>query len=498
MLARLSVFAGGCTLEAAEAVCSSAGIDEGQVLDLLSTLVARSLVVAEDAPSGERRYRLLETIRQYAEEKVDDAERAGLRDRHADFYVDFAEKAGVGLRGPEQLRWTLEVESALENVRAAMAWSIATNDTVRAARFLCSTTTVVGLLTRVVSATLKRYSSCRASRRSSCTRSCSPPPRDLPCFTACSTEPTSSARRHSMRRTGRATSSRASRCSPRNARYGLGDMTGAIQGAEGSVNACRRFGDPYMLAFSLSFLANMRPRGSTDLGADEAREALALAREIGAPGVISGGLATLAIVLLGTDPEQSRTLIAESIALHDALGVIVVNENALVMQILVSAVLGEREQTLRLTARGLDRGFSMLVTSSACLEATAETLSHEQPDVAVTLQGTVDALVPSLVHAEPYRALRKRASVEINTHIDAGAVNELRARGAALTEDQATAYALDAIHACSVTSMQSRSPDVAACAGQRSARRRASRALAHRSVRWPTGASRWLSCRRGR
>ena len=150
VLARLSVFAGGCSLEAAEAVCSGAGIDEVEVLDLLSALVARSLVVAEDAPSGERRYRLLETIRQYAEERVDDAERAELRDRHADFYVDFVETAADGLRGPDQLRWLLEVESELENVRAALAWSVATNDAVRAARFLCSVEGVPSPLARVL------------------------------------------------------------------------------------------------------------------------------------------------------------------------------------------------------------------------------------------------------------------------------------------------------------------------------------------------------------
>ena len=142
MLARLSVFVGGCSLEAAEAVCSGDGIDEVEVLDLLSALVARSLVVAEDAASGERRYRLLETIRQYAEERVDGAERAELRDRHADFYVEFAETAAEGLRGPDQLRWLLEIESELENIRTALAWSIAANDAVRAARFLCSVAAV--------------------------------------------------------------------------------------------------------------------------------------------------------------------------------------------------------------------------------------------------------------------------------------------------------------------------------------------------------------------
>ena len=72
VLTRLAVFAGGCSLEAAESVCSGGGVDELDVLDLLAVLVARSLVVADDALSGERRYRLLETVRQYAEERLDE------------------------------------------------------------------------------------------------------------------------------------------------------------------------------------------------------------------------------------------------------------------------------------------------------------------------------------------------------------------------------------------------------------------------------------------
>ena len=115
------------------------------------------------------------------------------------------------------------------------------------------------------------------------------------------------------------------------------------------------------------------------------------------------------------------------------------------MAFLVSALLGERDQALRLTARGLDRGFSMLVIYCACLEATAQTLAPEQPDVAATLHGTIDQLIPSLARAEPYRALRKRATEAINTQLDAARISELRARGAAMTEDQATAYALEAI-----------------------------------------------------
>ncbi len=87
----------------------------------------------------------------------------------------------------------------------------------------------------------------------------------------------------------------------------------------------------------------------------------------------------------------------------------------------------------------------MLVNLCGCLETTAQAIACEQPDVAVTLQGTADALVPSLAHAEPYRALRKRATQATNARLDAEQIAALRARGAAMTEDQATAYALDAI-----------------------------------------------------
>ena len=181
------------------------------------------------------------------------------------------------------------------------------------------------------------------------------------------------------------------------------------------------------------------------MAVDEARESLALARQIGNPGSISITLGILALILVKSDPEQSRTLIAESIEINDALGGVPVEENALVVAFMVSALLGERDQTLRLTARGLDRGISMLVTYCGCLEATAQTLAPEQPEVTATLHGTIDKLVPSLAHNEPNRALRQRATEAINTQLDAARISELRAQGAAMTEDQATVYALDAI-----------------------------------------------------
>ena len=115
------------------------------------------------------------------------------------------------------------------------------------------------------------------------------------------------------------------------------------------------------------------------------------------------------------------------------------------MAFLVSAELGERDQVLRLTARALDHGLSMLVTNCTCLEATAETLASITPDVAVVLHGAIDALAPGLAYANPQATLRKRATMAINGQLEATRIDELRAQGATMSEAQATAYAHDAI-----------------------------------------------------
>jgi predicted ATPase len=92
---RLAVFAGGWTLEAAEVVASGGDVDESDVLDLLAGLVDKSLVMV---PAEGGRYGLLETVRQYADERLKEfGEGEEVRRRHLDFYLAFAEKAGTGL-----------------------------------------------------------------------------------------------------------------------------------------------------------------------------------------------------------------------------------------------------------------------------------------------------------------------------------------------------------------------------------------------------------------
>jgi predicted ATPase/DNA-binding XRE family transcriptional regulator len=117
---RLSVFAGGFTLEAAEGVCATE--DPEDVLLLLGNLVEQSLVVAEPGAGG--RYRMLEPIRQYTLEKLKESgEEKRVRDLHADYYLAPMEKAGPGLKGPDQGLWVRWLMVELDNTRAALAWA---------------------------------------------------------------------------------------------------------------------------------------------------------------------------------------------------------------------------------------------------------------------------------------------------------------------------------------------------------------------------------------
>ena len=129
---RLSVFAGGFTLEAAEGVCAGEDLEGGEVLDLLASLVDKSLVLVAAEQGGEARYRLLETARQYASEKLGEAgEAEEVHRRHADFYLALAEEAEPDPR--EQGAWLERLGTERDNFRAALGWSLGPEASAEAA-----------------------------------------------------------------------------------------------------------------------------------------------------------------------------------------------------------------------------------------------------------------------------------------------------------------------------------------------------------------------------
>lgn len=125
LLRRLSVFVGGFELEPAETVCAGGEVKTREVPELLAALVSRSLVAVDVGSTPHARYRLLETIRAFASDRLEEArEAAGLREAHAGFYLALAEQAEPELTGPAQAHWLERLDSERDNLRSALDWSL--------------------------------------------------------------------------------------------------------------------------------------------------------------------------------------------------------------------------------------------------------------------------------------------------------------------------------------------------------------------------------------
>jgi len=121
LLNRLGVFAGGCSLEAVEAICAWGELEKDGTLDLLTHLVDKSLVGPHEGSDGAMRYSLLETIRAYARERsVDGGEWDALEERHASSFLDLAERIEPKLQGPDQALWLDQLEDEHDNLRQAI------------------------------------------------------------------------------------------------------------------------------------------------------------------------------------------------------------------------------------------------------------------------------------------------------------------------------------------------------------------------------------------
>jgi non-specific serine/threonine protein kinase len=122
LMARLSVFAGGCTLEAAEAVCAGGALGEDSVLDLLGRLADKSLITTS-ADGAEMRYRQLETIRQYGWERLGESDQwEAVIDRYVGWYVELFDRTEGALAGPDAGAWYARFEREHDNLRAVLRY----------------------------------------------------------------------------------------------------------------------------------------------------------------------------------------------------------------------------------------------------------------------------------------------------------------------------------------------------------------------------------------
>ena len=135
LLRRFSGFAGGATLEAAERACAGGGLARADILDILASLVDKSLVEADGVQRDEMRYRLLDTVRAYCAERLRDAgETTAVSRAHTEYFCDLAERAEPELRARNQLTWLARLDAEHDNLRAALRWAVDSQDAELAMR----------------------------------------------------------------------------------------------------------------------------------------------------------------------------------------------------------------------------------------------------------------------------------------------------------------------------------------------------------------------------
>jgi len=322
MLRRLSVFAGGWNLSAARAVCTDEALPEASIADLLGGLVNKSLVQVLRRQGRELRYRLLETVREYGQEKLLDAgELASTRDRHLAYFVTLAEQAAPELEGANSVLWLRRLDDEIDNLRLALEWAL-TNNVEAGLRLI----TPIGIFWEQMGRMREHFE----------------------WITRLLERPEVQA--HSLSR-ARALGIKASEL------HDMGDLAQARSCAEMSLALCRELGDRKGEAFCLATLADLQKdslsmqrlleqslalyRTMSDKvgqagilrslghcygnGSERARlfaeESLALFREVGDPVNVSLQLQSLATLLTqNEDYAAARKLIEEALPMQRKLG----------------------------------------------------------------------------------------------------------------------------------------------------------------------------------
>ncbi len=327
LFCRLSIFSGGWTLASAEKVCQSEGLDSWEVLDLLTSLVDKSLALYEEAEATSR-YRFLETVRQYAHDRLlERGNAAEWRDRHLEHFLALAEAAAPQMTGADQQTWLARLEAEHGNLRAALEWS--EDDPARSALGLRLSGALQTFWMTHGHFFEGRERMARALARDS--------GGDLPAraralngaanlafaqadYVAARAlhEESLAIRRTLGDQTGIATSLN-NLCA---VSFCQGDMTSARALLEESLRIRRRLGERRDIASSLNNLALIAQK-QNDLASAQTHlaESLALRREVGDRSGVAASLHNLGVMaMLQGDHESARALWEEALSIRNELG----------------------------------------------------------------------------------------------------------------------------------------------------------------------------------
>jgi len=280
---RLSVFVGGWSQEAAETICSTQDLSRSAIFDLLAQLADKSLIIAEPA-DNETRYRFLETIREFAREKLaESGQIPAIQNGHLAYFAQWAERAETELKGSDQIHWVNRCEAEHSNIRAALDWSLKDGADLPDGLRLASAISLFWVLCSHFIEGLKRLSLF------------------LP---KAAVSPDLHLRAKIIYRAGGLSLLR-------------GDLERAIELCNQSIALCRELDDKPLLASALCYLGDALQRKG-DLG--EARSALdesvALSRITAYPSQLAASLTNLGSIMhIQGEHSRGRALLEESLAI---------------------------------------------------------------------------------------------------------------------------------------------------------------------------------------
>jgi predicted ATPase len=344
---RMAIFAGGCTLEAAEAVCTLEHPQENiakagasvEVLNRLASLIDKSLLRYEPSAAEEPRYVVLETVREYGMEQLSAlGEKLSIQERHARYYADLAERAAPRFLTAEQIEWLARMEDDLDNLRAALQWLLESNQYELGQRLLaclwyfwsvhCRVTEGREWLRRFLEDPGGQTTTALARARGYLALSFMTIRHDdAPANYAAASAGLALAREAGDPWTKAMALARfayvAERMATRTIAQPDDDATCAVDVAalyEEALLAFRRLGDQWAIAQCLHYYARFLSSRDARRARTLLAEALDIARRIGERNSLSMALATLANLELDAKHDsEARRLVEESLALTDEL-----------------------------------------------------------------------------------------------------------------------------------------------------------------------------------
>ena len=411
LLARLSVFRGGATLGAVAEICVDG--DEGGALDLVERLADASLLLVRRPAEGEVRYDLLETVWQYAEDRLQELDAAATRQRHAEWCLALAEQAEPELSGQRQAWWFSHLEAEHDNARAALAYLAETGKRERALRLI---------------ALLSRFWYVRGHL--------------------------TEARRHLdevLPVAGDLDPLLLRRVQTAGASIALlqGDYAAARAFAEGALESARRAGEQRFVANALSNLGAISLAGGDEERAGEVLEqAVALAREVGDERIMALALNNLGDLALSTgDYRRAEPLFEESHALLRARGDTANIARSLFNLGAVDLMVGANGAAKARFGEALElaRAAEDKEDLAWCLEGFAALAARAGDwERAATLLGAAGALLGRIgADFKPFeRRLHETTESGVRAACDARFFDEARERGASMPPDDVLDLAL--------------------------------------------------------